>query len=230
MPLPGHPAGCPHPFPVVIDLKIRMPGGATIQVPAPVLPSPGEQSAKLLGTLSAALAPLMPLFDIVDALTGAVKVFSAVKTLNPPAIGNALVDFVITVDRLKLLLPQVSAVLLVKDLLIALRVYVEDLVVQLEALVVVEARIAAVEAQAQTFVGLEAHVTCARATLTATFASVKQGGAPVARILRVVNLVAALGGLPAVPPLEFGVDASASLPPLRALAEVLQTLENALPG
>lgn len=229
MPLPGHPPLCPHPLPIAVDLKIRIPGGGTIQVPAVGLPHPGDQVAKLLGILSAALAPLMPLFDLVDAMMTIVKVFKAVATLSPLSITLALGDLILIIDRLKLLLPQVSVPALLVDVLVTLRVYVDDLVLQLEALVAQQLRIQAAEEKAALFVELQAHVTCARVTVEASFASMKSGAAPVNRLLRVVNLVAAAAGLPAVPAIDFSVDPAGALAPLRSLSVTLKSLESAIP-
>lgn len=230
MPLPGHPVSCPHPIPTVEDLKIRFPGGTTLQIPAAPLANPGDEVARLLGLLSAAFAPLMPLLDIVDAFLTVVKVFEAVKSLNPISIGNALVDLVKQVDKLRSLLPPVAGPALVKDIVHAVRLYVEDMARQLAALEAQQARILLVAERAVESPSLTPHVVCAQATVDVSFASMKQGAAPVNRIVRLVNLVGAIAGLPALPSLELGANPAAARQALQTLAEALLTLESAIPG
>ncbi len=231
MPIPGHPpATCPHPFAPVDDLKVRFPGGSTLQIPGTPLPGAGDQVAKLLGLVSAALAPLMPILDLVDTILSIVKVFEAVKGLNPKAIGDALVDLMKFVDKLKQLLPPVAAPLLVKDVVRAVRLYVDDVRQQLEALVAQQSRIQLAQEKAQTFPELQSHVVCTQATVDALFASMKTGGAPVNRILRLVNLIGAIAGLPAVPALDFGADPAASVAPLVTAVAALRAIEDAIPG
>lgn len=231
MALPGHPpATCPHPLPVVDDLKIRFPGGATIQAPTTTLPDPGDVAAKLLSAVNSALAPLMPLFDIVDAVLGVVKVFEAVKSLNPIAIGSALADFVKLVDKLKQLLPPLSVPLLVKDLVRALRIYVESVRDQVVAIVAQQAKIAVAKEKAATTPALGASVLCAETTTTALYASMKTNAGPVNRLLRVVNLLGSVAGLGEIPGLELAANPADAVLPLTDLVSKLRGIESAIPG
>lgn len=231
MPVPGHPPKtCPHPLPSADDLRVRFPGGATLQIPSTPLPNPGDQVAKLLGLVNAALAPLMPILDLVDAMLAAAKVFDAVKSLNPVKIAEALVDLLKIVDRLKTLIPPVSAPFLVKDVVRAIRIYVADIVSQLELIVAQQSRIQIAQEKAATVPELAQHVACAQATVDVTFSSMKTAAAPVNRLLRVVNLLCEMAGLPKVPGLDFGADPAAAVAPLQTLVAALQTLEDAIPG
>ena len=67
---------------------ISFPGGAEICASVPsVLPvGSGEQALDLLGKLNTALAPLQPIFNIIDAALALFECAKATATLDPAEI------------------------------------------------------------------------------------------------------------------------------------------------
>ena len=88
MPITGYTADCAV-ITVVDGTKcISFPGGAEIcmTVPSAVPVTESEQLSALFGQLNSALAPLQPVFNIIEAILAIFKCICAIATLNPVRI------------------------------------------------------------------------------------------------------------------------------------------------
>ncbi len=214
---------CVH-LPTIDGLRLRF-LGSTLDIPFSGVPDPGDLVAKLLGVANTALMPLMPVLDVIDALFAIVKVFEAVKSLNPAKIGAALVELVKIVDKLRSLLPPVWGPAFAKDVVRALRLALTALRDQIEQILRAQTKINAARG-----VAAPEAIACAEENLAATFAALSVSAAPVNRIIRVVNIVLALAGLDPLPALDLGADAESSVAPLSAAIATLATIEAAIPA
>src|SRR6266508_3629977 len=115
-----------------------------------VLPLPGGiemERINLMEIIQPALAPLVPVFEIVDTVVAVFRCIQAIPdALGPPPdptkLGSAVPELAAKVDKLLRLLPQVSVPIMVVrliDLLIETLTQARDQLAQLEAQ---EARIA----------------------------------------------------------------------------------------
>lgn len=224
---------------LAVDVQIRFPGGITLQVPAVGIPKIGEQVAKLLAQFNAAIAPFMPVLNVVDALLSAAKVFDAVKSLNPIKIGATLVDFLAIVDKLTALLPPVAFPAFIKDLVNVILLFVIDVQAQLTAVLAAQERIGVSTAKvaALTAAGeldlaaqLNVAVSCAALDVDIAVSAIQANAMPVNRIIGLVSLLCGILGLPELPSITVGVDVSASISALDVLVSALRVIEAGIPA
>src|SRR5512147_2090186 len=85
MPLPDLSAACVEVKATKQDLCVTFPGGAEmcVQLPSMSIPDPSELSKQLMAQANAALAPLVPVFNIIDVV---IALFNRVKAI-PDALG-----------------------------------------------------------------------------------------------------------------------------------------------
>lgn len=96
-----------------------MPGGAEVCVTMPDLvpPSPDKLIRQLFAQLNAALAPLTPIFNIIDAVVAVFDCIKAISTLDPVEILNCIPGLAEKVGKLLNLIPQLSLPALVASVL-----------------------------------------------------------------------------------------------------------------
>src|SRR5678815_2803995 len=123
------------------SLSVTFPGGASLdaELPDVGVPDPMELSKQLLAQANAALAPLGPVFNLIDV---ALALFNAVKTipdaishLDPSKISDALPDLAEKAGKLAPLVPQLSVPLMVVGLIDTLLAFLGGLAGQLRALI-----------------------------------------------------------------------------------------------
>jgi hypothetical protein len=177
-----------------------------------VLPLPGGiemERIHLMEIVQPALAPLVPVFEIVDTV---VAVFKAIKAIpdalgpppDPTKLGSAIPELAEKVDKLLRLLPQVSVPIIVVrlvDLLIETLTQARDQLAQLEAQ---DVRIATTVNRATLLGdgGLLAIAECARGNVRQEAANVGKQLASLGRLIGTLNLLMGLIGGPTVPPLS----------------------------
>lgn len=219
-------------------LSVIVPGGASLD---PELPDfgpadPMRLAKQLLAQANAALAPLGPVFDLIDvglALVEAVKAIpDAISHLDPGKITDALPELAQKAGKLAPLVPQLSVPLLVVGLIDTLLAFLDGLAVQLRALINQQARIqkaadrAALLGNAQ----LQAVADCSRHHVDAQLQSLSESLAPVNRFIALLNVFGQLAGLGPLPALSsLGADPAAALPPIADTAKLLQQLRAAIP-
>jgi hypothetical protein len=198
-----------------------------------VLPLPGGielERINLMEIVQPALAPLVPLFELVDTVVAVFKCIQAIPAaLGPPPdptkLGSAVPELAEKIDKLLRLLPQVSVPIMVVrliDLVIDTLTTARDQLAQLE---LQEARIATTLDRAAQLGdgGLLAIAECARGNLNQEAANVGKQLASLGRLIGTINLLMGLIGGPTVPP--HGV---ATANPLHELVPVLDDMLHAL--
>ncbi|MGH9886857.1 MAG: hypothetical protein ACREBE_15105, partial [bacterium] len=104
-------------------LSVTFPGGASLdaELPDVGVPDPMELSKQLLAQANAALAPLGPVFNLIDvalALFNAVKAIpDAISHLDPSKITDALPDLANKAARIAAIVPQLSVPLMILGLI-----------------------------------------------------------------------------------------------------------------
>ena len=210
------------------DLGITFPGGGKLEA---AMEDAQMVPRRLMAQLNPALMPLTPLFDLVDALLLAKKVFDAVKTLNAAKIAAVLPDFAKAVDKLKALVPQVSIPLMILNIIDALLALIQLLKLDLQAMVDFQLKLDAADLRAAELGSADlAFITlCGRNQLEAALSVFGKKAAPLNRLIGMLNLLGGIAGLPEIPGLSLSGSASAQLAALDELAAALGRVRAAIP-
>jgi len=221
------------------DLCVTFPGGAEmcVQMPSVSVPDPSELSKQLMAQANAALAPLMPVFNIIDTV---IALFNCVKAIpdalgpppDPSKLAKCLPDVAKKVSKLLKLIPQLSVPLMIVGLIDVLLTFLEGIRGQLKAVIAAQVRIAAAATRAAELgnVQLSTIVDCANANIEAQMKNLGESAAPVNRLIGVINLFVELAGLPKLPDLSnLGNDAQAALGVLDPLVDQLKAARSAIP-
>jgi len=221
------------------SLQVTFPGGAALdaQLPDIGIPDPMELSKQLMAQANAALAPLTPVFNIIDvalALHKAVKAIpDAIKSLDPGKISDALPDLERKAGKLLQLVPQLSVPLMIVGLIDVLLSFLGGLAGQLRAIIDQQVRIQHAENRAAELGNAQLLVVvgCAREYVDAQMHSLAESVAPVNRLIALINVFAELAGLGPLPDLsDLGRDAQAALKPLDEVVRVLKEIRAAIPA
>jgi hypothetical protein len=220
------------------NLSLTFPGGAALaaQLPDIGIPDPMELSKQLMAQANAALAPLVPVFNIIDtvlALFQAVKAIpDAITHLDPTKIADALPDVAQKAAKLLAIVPQLSVPLMIVGLIDVLLAFLGGLSGQIRALIDQQVRIQHAENRA-TELGnaqLQTVVDCSQGHVAAQLQSLAESTAPVNRLIALINVFTELVGLGPLPDLSnLGSDAEAALKPLDDTVKVLTDLRAAIP-
>lgn len=188
------------------ELCVTMPGGARIcaQFPSAGAPSPLELSKQLLAQTSAAMAPLKPIFDIIEFAVSVKDFAEAVPGLltDPSALVQAVEALVSNVVDLAAIIPQLSVPLMILDLVDAILAYLTGLSAELTAL---SAQVSAIDAAEVIAIGpptldvLQDCVDVARTQLDAQLQNLANGAGPIDEIIGLLNIFVGLIGLPEIP-------------------------------
>jgi len=219
-------------------LSLTFPGGASLdaQLPDIGIPDPMELSKQLMAQANAALAPLVPVFNVIDtvlALFQAVKAIpDAITHLDPTKITDALPDVAQKAAKLLAIVPQLSVPLMIIGLIDVLLAFLGGLSGQLRALIEQQVRIQHAENRAAELgnAQLQTVVDCSRGHVDAQLQSLAESVAPVNRLIALINVFTELVGLGPLPDLSnLGGDAEAALKPLDDVVKVLTDLRAAIP-
>ncbi len=207
-------------------LAVTLPGGVTMQ------------QINLMEAIQPALTPLMPLFDIVDAV---VAVFNCVKAIpdslgpppDPTALAQTIPELAEKVSKLLRLIPQLSLPLtilgiidLVLDTLEQARSQLRNLQQQLEQILGAVDRATELDDA-----GLMAITSCAQANVAQEAANVGKSLASLGKLIGILNLFLGMVGGPQVPDLSTlaGRPLDEALPPLDAIVDALKAVRSAVP-
>lgn len=181
-------------------IRIRIPGGITIEALPPIdgkIITPLGAVTALLNQLGPAMAALQPIFLVMDAVTKVVEVIKAV----PALVGGNVVDFFEklneAIDAITALLqfqPALSLPLLIADMMnamVTILTALRDLVTQLQALQT-RAQAVIAEAQASGDAALEASGECMQLAADAYGEHVTASLGPLEHLLDMVKLLAGL--------------------------------------
>jgi hypothetical protein len=218
---------------------IRMPGGGKLSVMTPVSnPSQLEIVKPLLAQVNAGLAPLIPVFNIIDAVLQLKNVVEAIpKALTsvppkPQAIVDEIEELVKKTAKLAELIPQVSTPLMILDIVDTLIATMNGVLTELETIALQQARIAAAKDKANSSgnTALQAIVDCATGVSNTQMVSLGEGLAPLNTLIGVLNLFLELIGLPTLPNLaELSEDSLEAIDQIRSVIEVLEFVRGKIP-
>jgi hypothetical protein len=220
------------------SLSITFPGGASLdaELPQVGVPGPMELSKQLLAQANAALAPLGPVFNLIDvalALFNAVKAIpDAISHLDPSKITDALPDLTNKAARIAAIVPQLSVPIMIRGLVDALLAFLGGLAGQLRAIIDQQVRIQKAENRAAELGNAQLQVVadCSKHHVSAQLQSLAESVAPVNRLIALINVFAQLVGLGPLPDLSnLGTDAAAALRTLDDAVKALQEIHAAIP-
>ncbi len=221
------------------ELSLTFPGGAALaaQLPDIGIADPMQLSKQLMAQANAALAPLVPVFNLVDvalALFNAVKAIpDAITSLDPREITEALPELTRKAGKLLAIVPQLSVPLMIVGLIDMLLAFLSGLAGQLRAIIDQQIRIQRAENRA-TELGnaqLQAVADCSKGHVDAQLLSLAESVAPVNRLIALINVFTQLAGLGPLPDLsKLGTDAAAALRELADTVRALQEIRAAIPA
>lgn len=220
IPLCLHLPEIPDPF------ALTLPGGVTIE------------RINLIEVIQPLLAPLMPLFEIVDTI---VAIHNCVKAIpdalgpppDPTVIAACIPELGEKIAQLLKLIPQLSLPILLKQIC---RLIVQTLREARSALVHLRDQMLRIlkaidRASDLADSGLMAVISCAQANAAQEAANVGKMLASLGRLIGLVNLFFGMLGLPEVPSLSelAGKPLDAVIEPLDALIVVFQNAGDSIP-
>lgn len=220
------------------DCCIPLPGGAElcVQLPAIGIPDPQELVIQLFAQLNAALAPLMPVFRILDIVLAIVECIKAIpKCIFPPNPGP-LIDcfqalFAALAEILKLV-PPFSLIFTVAAILDCLILFLGGLDATIHAIIEENAAILAA-ALAPATPGAAFALRCEKGNLDAYIKNLNESMKPLNRLLGVINLIMTLAGQEEIPLLSsIGSsveEAEAFLVPLDEIVATLRDIRAVIP-
>ena len=215
-------------FTVCLELP-ELPDPQTVTLPGGI----AIESINLMQVIQPALAPLVPMFNIVDTVVSIFNCVKAISTLQIDAIMECIPDLAEKIGKLLKLIPQLSLPLMLVDLL--------DLVIH----VLNQARNELMHLQQQMVqilgvvdratdlddAGLMAIAQCAQANVAQEAANVGKSLASIGKLLGLINLFMGMIGGPEVPDLSdlAGRPLDEVVEPLDGLVRTLKAARNAVP-
>lgn len=181
------------------DLCVTLPGPVEVcaHFPSLVPPSPDELVRQLFAQVNSALAPLQPIFNIIDVVVAIFDCIKAISTLDPVKIIECIPNLAQRIAALLRLIPLLSIPVLVVQFLDILILFLKgqrnQLVRQLNYL----QRIIAAELAAQRpgNVGLNHAIICAREDLDKLIQWFNEGATPLNRLIGIINFFLEIIGL-----------------------------------
>jgi hypothetical protein len=222
--------------------EIVFPGGAALsQVLAAGsrIPTGLDAATNLLAQASPAMAPLMPMFNIVDGVLTLVECMQAVPdALGPPPdpakMAEALSRLIEKLPKLLDLVPQLAAPRMVIGMLDTLIDFLEGLRDQIEAILLQAERTQAARAKAEELSDANLlHIAgCAEGHAQAQLQAMADALAPMNALVSALNLFLGLLGLPEVPAFDGLIDSAnpeAGFATIDALVDTLRSIRDAVP-
>jgi hypothetical protein len=219
-------------------LSLILPGGAALdaQLADLGLPDPLQLAKQLMAQANAALAPLVPVFDLVDvalALANAVKAIpDAIAHLDPGKISAALPALEAKLAKVLALVPQLSVPIMIVGLIDVLLAFLDGLGGQLRAFIDQQVRIQRAEDRAAELGNAQLQIVagCAKHHLDAQLRSLAESVAPVNRLVSLINVFAELAGLDPLPALgDLGFDIQAALASVNETTNALREARATIP-
>jgi hypothetical protein len=186
-------------------LRVRFPGGAQLTPQLSGLPpSLFALAQDLLGKTNAALTPLTPLFDIVEAIVAVQKCLTAVvDALGPPPdpskLAECLPELAKKIEAIIALLPPTSVLALVADIVDAIVAMLEGVIAELRAVAAIIERTTRAENLSARVPELAFAAICGRQTADAAMSNISRALGSLNTMIELVNGFAALAGLPGLP-------------------------------
>lgn len=222
--------------------EIVLPGGVTlgqVLTAGSQIPDPLDAVTNLLSQANAAMAPLVPIFNIIDTV---IAVFNCIKAIpdalgpppDPSKIAKVLPKLAQKIDELMKLIPQLSVPHLIVGIIDCLIEYLNGIKSQLQTIAKKLLQIANTASRAAELgdTKLDLIAKCANDSLSIQIEAMNQSMAPMNKLIAVLNLFMGMIGLPPVPELGSLLDSGdpeQALIPLDETVKLLTTLRNAIP-
>jgi len=237
VPLPNLEEFCRSVDAIPTDLCVVLPGGAEICAALSTLPpSLYEHARSLLAQASGALAPLTPIFDIIEAIVAIKDCVTAIPdALGPPPDPSKLTDcvpeLVRRIEKLLSLLPPASVLLMIVQLLDVLIAIFDGMISELQSVVRLLNRIAAAKLVAGNVPQLLAPINCGEQSAATTMDNLSRAIASIRAVIELVNLFCDLAGLRHVPEIgsEVPGDPGAAIDHIAALIDPLRDFRDSIP-
>lgn len=227
------------------EICVRVPVGNSlcVSIPSINIPDPSELLQAMFAQINAALSPLQPIFNIIDAV---VAVFECIKALpkvvtelNPVPLIECIPNLAEAINKLLQLIPQLSLPLFIVDVLDVILFFLNTLRSQFTQIVnrinaIAQANL---RAQAPGNVALSLAMDCINANFDADMVNLNEQVAPLNRLLGIIDLLLELSGLKALLK-QVGIDATPCLGtldldtllvPIDLLIKLLTILRNLIP-
>jgi hypothetical protein len=220
------------------ELCILMPGGAELCVQIPKeFPQPDEIVKQLFAQLNSAMAPLAPLFNIIDlslTIVDCVKGIPEGPTELPPfkTLLECIPNLIEKALKIAAMIPPLSIPFMILGFIDALLVLLEAIVLKLQTLVSELARIVEAETAAAELGSAQLNiiVDCARMNVDAEMQGLNAGFGPIASLLGVINLFLELIGMDPMPSLsDIGQDPGAGLQPILNFIQAMRDVRALIP-
>lgn len=207
---------------------IQIPGGVELCASFPTLipPTNDELVRQLFAQLNAAMAPLNPIFNIIDAIAQIFECAKAAATGDIEEIVKCIPLLAQKVNKLLALLPQYCVPLMIVQIIDALIVYIGGQLGQFERQREYFNRILAAELAATKpgNVALQIVTNCAKHDLDAFFQNLNAGNAPVNRLIGTINFFLHLIGVTECIPAIGAVTIDTIDPAVVAMQKLLEFL------
>lgn len=215
------------------------PGGAEMCIPFPgsKIPDPSELTAAILGGANAALAPMVPIFNVIDLLVAMVDCIKAVEeALGPPPDPSKLIkcfpEMIKRLQKILRMLPPLSIPVMVGELLDIIILYFTGVRKNLLAVIKKQLRLLAASERAHALgsVALHTIVDCATADLDSFLVNMNQNAKPIGRFVVLLNTFLQMAGLPPIPDItDIATNAREAIEPLDNTITMLKRLRRTLP-
>lgn len=238
MPLPALPC-----LPCIVppqNICIGLPGGVNLcaSLPNSIVPDISEIARQAFAQVNSALTPLVPIFNVLDAIKAVFDCVSAVPKaiteLDVVGLLECAPNMVEKVSKLAALFPPLSIPGTIRDVLSVMILALEGLKQDLESYKIQADRIleAATAAQLPGNAPLLGIVACAQDFYAKVMEHVANGATPLNRLLGLLNMLIGLipgvqpipciGGLDGTPDIVIGI--------LERFIQVLKIVRSLLPG
>ena len=224
---------------VKLDLCVQLPGGASLCAqPSVDLPQLSllNYAKQLMSQANSALAPLEPVFLIMDILLQIKKCIDAFPDAlgpppNPTKIAQCIPELGRLLAQLAEMLPQAAVPKMISGLLDVLIAYVQGLQRELQAVADYALAIDAARRKAADAPALDPVITCSEENLDLWLANINDGSLNVARFIDLLNAFTSLVGLPQIPTLcSAGRNVTEAAQQLDRLVILLQEIRAKLPS
>lgn len=221
-------------------LCITFPGGTEIcSIFADAkIPAGDELTNQLLAHVNTALAPLTPIFNIIDVLVAIVNCVKAVEDAlgsvppDPTKIAQCFPQLSRALARLLRLIPQLTIPALIGGLLDLLIANLIGLRTQLLAVINKQLRVLAAQTRASKLgsVQLLTATNCAQEEIDATLKNWNENAKPLGRLINTANALLQLAGLDPLPSIQdLGADAEKALAPIDSMIQAFEAVRRGFP-
>lgn len=221
---------------------LRFPGGAQICFNFPTIPADNGAAIRgLLAQVNTALAPLQPIFTILEALLAVIEcvqgVPEAITQLDPSGLIECIPNLVAKLQALAGLIPQLSLIAFLDDLLGLIVGQLTAMRTDVTRLANRQGQILAAAAEQVGRPGLRTAVTCALSNFDVEIAMFNNTSEPLNTLIGVVVGLLSVIGVPFNSDASLGAITADSLAviddvlaPIDALIDVLTVARQAIPS